>query len=151
MAARRQFAWTERQEFTALYGRLERRTIDEDADDGYGHFTGKREWRTMVKELPAVSPSLVPVLLPKQIFLNLDDLGAALPDYRQQCIPLDMPSNLESVYTEFDESCLEDLGVLFMRQQTFERSRADFGDAQAETIRLSPPPGSRAQQLSLFV
>ena len=103
---RGQFAWTERQDFTALYGKLERRMKEEDEDDGYGHFTGRRRRRTTVKELPAVSPALAPVLLPTHVFLNLDDLGAALPDYREECIPLDMPSEMAEVYQEFDQNCL---------------------------------------------
>lgn len=103
---RRQFSWTERQDFTALYGRLERRTQVVDADDGYGRFSGKRRRRTTVEELPAISPALVPILLPTHVFLNLDDLGAALPDYREECIPLAMPAQMEKVYQSFDGECL---------------------------------------------
>ena len=59
-----------------------------------------------MKELPAISPALAPLLLPTHVFLNLDDLGAALPDYREECTPLDMPAEMADVYQEFDADCL---------------------------------------------
>jgi hypothetical protein len=102
-AVRAEFKWTEGQKWAERFGVLERVTVESEADDGYGHYSGKRRTRTYVRELPGVSPELVTRLLDSAVFLGLPDLGFPLPGYVEIPHELELSAEMRTEYRMLEE------------------------------------------------
>ena len=69
-----------------------------DAEDGA--FSGYGRERTVVRELPGISPAVIRYLLPHTVFARIADLGYRLPPYREQVVRLDMDLAQREQYWE---------------------------------------------------
>ncbi len=99
------FGFHDEKRWASLYGVLEtveRRSYDQDDEDGV--HTGNRRYRNQAKEVPGVSPAIISRLLDTTVFLNLKDLGVALPAYAEEVVVLDMAEEQETQYRGMDSS-----------------------------------------------
>jgi hypothetical protein len=84
---RRDFGWNDSHTFQAIYGRHEIITStsydDEVRYSGRGAMTGnRRQKRTIMNAIPGVMPGILSLVLPRNIFLELEDFGTDLAAYR---------------------------------------------------------------------
>ncbi|NPV86297.1 MAG: hypothetical protein HPY45_09855 [Anaerolineae bacterium] len=102
-SVRRDFRFDDEKRWANLYGVLEtQRRSKKDEEDEDGVWSGNRRYRNMAKELPGVSPAIISRLLDTTIFLNLKDLGLALPAYREEVAALDMLDQQAEQYRKTD-------------------------------------------------
>lgn len=102
---RGRYGWSEAQRWSEHYGVLE--TVVEEKENGdnrYGRYTANRRVSRRTREIPGVSPALVPLLLNSTIFLRLQDLGYRLPPYREMPVLLDMTPEQARDYGRLDDA-----------------------------------------------
>ena len=87
---RREYEFGEENRWVRNFGVLET-TFKYDEDD-YGALNARRKRRVSTKERPGISPGVVRYTLPTSIFVSLEDLGIALPDFREEFVVLDPTS-----------------------------------------------------------
>ena len=68
--------------------------------DAHGLLSGNQRASVRVKEMPGGSPDLLRWLLPRSVFLSLDDLGFALPAYSEHPIRLPMSAAMQAMYAD---------------------------------------------------
>lgn len=73
-----------------------------DTNSVYGYLrTGDR-----VKEIPGMSPAMVPLLLPYTVFLKLRDLQLELPAYSEEVVLLPLRADVEAAVSKLQSECL---------------------------------------------
>jgi hypothetical protein len=136
---RQDFHFNDEKRWASLYGIMEtteRRKYGEDGDDGV--FTGNRRYQNRAKEVPGVSPAIISRLLNTTLFLNLKDLGVALPAYAEEVVVLDMDEGQEDQYGRMSRS-LRKMALESMRymsawlQWSLSRPNSGFRD---EVVKL---------------
>lgn len=63
-----------------------------------GKTSGNAKATTTSKEIPGLVPSLINLLLPYCVFINLSDLGYALPPYSEKRVAVQLPSDMKVEY-----------------------------------------------------
>ena len=91
------------------YGILQE-TIAETIDEDSG--TGKGKRNSTVKELPGAAPHLVRWLLDRTSFLMLDDMGYALPSYKEVAHPVQMAPAMQVQYDYLEATLKEAIGQM---------------------------------------
>ncbi len=104
---RGRYRWDEVQRWIEHYGVLETITEEKESNNNYGAYTANKRVSRRAREIPGVSPALVPLLLNSTIFVRLADLGYKLPPYREIPILLDMDENQARDYTRLDDALQE--------------------------------------------
>ncbi len=104
---RKDFKFREIKRWMELYGVLEKITFVSANDEGRASLKKAQEVRW--HERPGISPSLIPELLPRAIFLKLSDLNIALPPYREIAHAIDMEPEQKEAYRSFQEELLTEL------------------------------------------
>ncbi len=69
---------------------------------GAGRFTAARRVTRRTREVPGVSPALVPLMLNSTLFLRLQDLGYKLPPYQEIPVVLPMSAEQRADYCHLD-------------------------------------------------
>lgn len=77
--------------------------------DEHGLLSGQRRAQVRVKEMPGGSPDLLRWLLPRSVFLSLDDLGFALPAYREHPVVLPMSAPMQAMYDDLLRQLLAEI------------------------------------------
>lgn len=90
--------------FVAEYGLMESVTTNVERD---GKTSGGSRATTITKEIPGLVPSIIRFLLPYCVFLNLSDLGYALPEYRERHIGVAMPITMRTEYDRLAHTLYE--------------------------------------------
>jgi superfamily II DNA or RNA helicase len=80
------YKYDETQLFVEHHGLFERVFKEEEYTSTYGYKKGKGSGR--LREIPGMSPGMIPLLLPSTIFLKLKDLDVELPPYREIVVSL---------------------------------------------------------------
>jgi hypothetical protein len=95
----RDFAYNDERRWVQRYGVLETHIVnsryhdgDDDNSDDFGVFNATRRRRVFVQERPGVSPAILERIIETAIFLDLSDLGEALPAYQEELVTIDMSS-----------------------------------------------------------
>lgn len=78
---RQTYGYSEASKFSAMYGFFESKHKESETTSRYGRSRGKTGER--VKEIPGLSPSMIPLILPYTIFVKLKDLHHDLPPYTE--------------------------------------------------------------------
>jgi hypothetical protein len=104
---RKDFKFRDIKRWMELYGVLEKITFVSANDEGRASLKKAQEVRW--HERPGISPSLIPELLPRAIFLKLSDLNIALPPYREIAHAIDMEPEQKEAYRLFQEELLTEL------------------------------------------
>ncbi len=74
--------------FAQHYGLFESVVKNEDAQySTYGYRRGTAKAR--IKEIPGMSPAMIPLILPNSVFVKLSDLGEDLPPYEEEVRVID--------------------------------------------------------------
>ena len=96
---REEYARHDEARWIANYGILETRTTATHTDHivEHGSQSSRRVYIT-VKERPGISPALIPHLIERCVFLGLEDLGLALPPYREEVSVATMDATLQVNY-----------------------------------------------------
>jgi hypothetical protein len=63
-----------------------------------GKTSGNAKATTTSKEIPGLVPSLINLLLPYCVFINLSDLGYALPPYAEKRVAVQLPLDMKAEY-----------------------------------------------------
>jgi hypothetical protein len=63
-----------------------------------GKTSGNAKATTTSKEIPGLVPSLINLLLPYCVFINLSDLGYALPPYSEKRVAVELPIDMKAEY-----------------------------------------------------
>lgn len=101
---RGRYGWSEVQRWIQHYGVLETVIDEKENDHSYGHYTVNKRVSRRTREIPGVSPALMPLLLNSTIFLRLADLGYKLPPYREIPVLLDMAPEQARDYRRLDDA-----------------------------------------------
>jgi SNF2 family DNA or RNA helicase len=104
---RKDFKFRDIKRWMELYGVLEKITYISNQDEGRASLKKAQEVRW--HERPGISPTLIPELLPRAIFLKLSDLNIALPPYREIAHSIDMERAQKEAYRSFQEDLLVEL------------------------------------------
>jgi len=104
---RKDFKFRDIKRWMELYGVLEKITFVSANDEGRASLKKAQEVRW--HERPGISPSLIPELLPRAIFLKLSDLNIALPPYREIAHSIDMEAEQKEAYRSFQEELLTEV------------------------------------------
>jgi SNF2 family DNA or RNA helicase len=104
---RKDFKFRDIKRWMELYGVLEKITYISNQDEGRASLKKAQEVRW--HERPGISPSLIPELLPRAIFLKLSDLNIALPPYREIAHSIEMDSAQKEAYRSFQDDLLAEL------------------------------------------
>jgi SNF2 family DNA or RNA helicase len=104
---RKDFRFRDIKRWMELYGVLEKITFISANDEGRASLKKAQEVRW--HERPGISPTLIPELLPRAIFLKLSDLNIALPPYREIAHSIEMDSAQKETYRSFQEDLLAEL------------------------------------------
>jgi hypothetical protein len=104
---RKDFRFRDIKRWMELYGVLEKITFVSTNDEGRASLKKAQEVRW--HERPGISPSLIPELLPRAIFLKLTDLNIALPPYREIAHSIEMDPEQKEAYRSFQENLLTEL------------------------------------------
>jgi SNF2 family DNA or RNA helicase len=104
---RNDFKFGDIKRWMELYGVLEKITFVSANDEGRASLKKAQEVRW--HERPGISPSLIPELLPRAIFLKLSDLNIALPPYREIAHAIDMEAEQKEAYRLFQEELFTEL------------------------------------------
>ena len=104
---RKDFKFRNIKRWMELYGVLEKITFVSADDEGRASLKKAQEVRW--HERPGISPSLIPELLPRAIFLKLADLNIALPPYREIAHSIDMEPDQKEAHRSFQEELLAEL------------------------------------------
>ncbi|MEM3554331.1 MAG: hypothetical protein QXU79_00715, partial [Candidatus Micrarchaeaceae archaeon] len=135
----RRYPWSDVRRWIEHYGVLETVIEEkENGDDRYGCYTANRRVSRRTREIPGVSPALVPLLLSSTVFLRLQDLGYKLPPYREVPVLLEMAPNQARDYTRLDKALQaafrQDFRLLSAYlQSTLSRPNACFRDEEVTT------------------
>lgn len=70
--------------FAEHHGLFERVYTEDEHTSKYGYRRGGKSMGGKVREIPGMSPAMIPLLLPYTIFVKLKDLDIALPPYSEQ-------------------------------------------------------------------
>lgn len=93
--------------WVARYGVLQE--IETVRLDEHGLLSGNQRAHVRVKEMPGGSPDLLRWLLPRSVFLSLDDLGFALPAYQEHPEVLPMSAPMQAMYDDLLRQLLEEI------------------------------------------
>jgi len=85
--------------FVRMFGAVEE--TYESKDTKYEGVYTKKGRKTSVKELPKISPHLMTLLLPTTIFLRLDEMNIALPDYTESVELIEADEEWKEDYLEY--------------------------------------------------
>jgi hypothetical protein len=66
--------------------------------DEHGKMSGNSRAGIVVKELPGGSPAMLPWLLNNSVFVALEDMGYALPGYKEIPVPISMTPEMQTSY-----------------------------------------------------
>jgi len=95
-AFRRAYKVTDCATFVAHHGLFETTYKEEESTSTYGYRKGASGGR--IREIPGMSPALIPLLLPYTVFVKLQDLKLELPEYTEEVLLVDPdPEVLASV------------------------------------------------------
>lgn len=78
---RKMYKFTETDRFVAHHGLFETKKEEKDEYSKYGYRKGNTGGK--VKEIPGMSPAMIPLILPTTIFVKLRDLRMELPPYQE--------------------------------------------------------------------
>ena len=79
-------------------GALERIVEYRPEYDKGGHYTGKRRVEHKPKEAPGCSPLLVREIIDHTVFVGLQDIGRAMPEFEEIPVPIPMDADMELHY-----------------------------------------------------
>lgn len=105
---REMFPYHADKQWIDTFGVWEERTTTLDTDTVIEH--GKQSRRRVyvtVRERPGISPALIPYLIERCIFMKMEDLGLALPPYREQVLPIQFNDALAANYGELRNKAKE--------------------------------------------
>ncbi|MCB8944528.1 MAG: hypothetical protein H6658_12330 [Ardenticatenaceae bacterium] len=94
-------------EWVARYGILQE--VESTRFDENGKTSGNSKSRTIVKELPGGSPAMLPWLLNNSVFVSLEDMGYALPGYKEIPVSVKMTPAMHSRYSYLEKQLSEEL------------------------------------------
>ncbi len=106
---RQHYSFHDESRWVDEYGILQE-TISETISEDSG--TGKGKRNSTVKELPGAAPHLVRWLLDRTTFLMLDDMGYALPNYKEVAHPIQMAPAMQVQYDLLEATLKEALGQM---------------------------------------
>lgn len=97
---REQYPWGTKGQaaWVRTMGALERIVEYRPEYDKGGHYTGKRRVEHKPKEAPGCSPLLVREIIDHTIFVGLQDIGRAMPDFEETPVPIPMDGDMELHY-----------------------------------------------------
>ncbi len=103
--------YSEVQKFVETFGSFEREYSAGEAhnlslQDGLITRKGKS---TKLKELPFINPLLVKELLGMTLFLRLDEMNTALPNYKEEIISVDLEEQISIPYRDFLSDIVEQI------------------------------------------
>ena len=75
--------------------------------DKHGKQSGNSKERTQLKELPGASPTMLPWILNRSIFINLENMGVALPPYEEIPMGIPMTAEMQNRYDRFRDVLTE--------------------------------------------
>lgn len=129
----RDFAYDDERRWVDLYGVWETREVYTGKAETYGVYNATCRRQVSVQEKPGVSPAILPRIIGQTIFVDLADLGVALPPYQESYGPVAMTDEQEAQYRALD-STLRSLAVRDRRylsiwlQWTLSRPNSAFRD-----------------------
>lgn len=80
---RKMYAFSECDRFVQHHGLFETKYETEDRTSVYGYRRSSKRTGGVVREIPGMSPAMIPLLLPYTVFLKLKDLRLELPPYTE--------------------------------------------------------------------
>ncbi len=99
--------------WTKEYGVLQE--VERVRFDADGQQTGNSRSNVTVKELPGASPAMMRWLLDRSVFVSLEDLGFALPNYKEEPILLDMSPAMQAQYDVLHATLKTELKEMLIR------------------------------------
>lgn len=91
---RQMYAYNECDRFVAHHGLFEQRFEEEERTSVYGYRRGGAKSGGRIREIPGMSPAMIPTLLPYTLFIKLKDLRLELPPYEEQVELVDHDSDI---------------------------------------------------------
>lgn len=97
---RQQYPWGTKGQaaWVQAMGALERIVEYRPEYDRGGHYTGKRRIEQKPKEAPGCSPLLVREIIDHTVFVGLQDIGRAMPDFEEIPVPIPMDPDMALHY-----------------------------------------------------
>jgi len=97
---REQYPWGTKGQaaWVQAMGALERIVEYRPEYDKGGHYTGKRRVEQKPKEAPGCSPLLVREIIDHTVFVGLQDIGRAMPDFEEIPVPIPMAPDMALHY-----------------------------------------------------
>ena len=81
---RQMYGYSECDRFVAHHGLFERRYEEEERTSVYGYRRGGKRSGGRIREIPGMSPAMIPLILPYTLFVKLKDLRLELPPYEER-------------------------------------------------------------------
>ena len=113
---------------------VETAVMDED-----GKLTGNARSRPQIKELPGGSPAMLPWLLNRSVFVSLQDMGFALPDYEEIPVSVPMSASQQAMYETLKEQLIEELKERLVRNDKIFACRLSCKRCSTGPIHLGDP------------
>jgi superfamily II DNA or RNA helicase/16S rRNA G966 N2-methylase RsmD len=96
---RRTYKHTDCATFVEHHGLFETVYKEEERTSTYGYRKGNKGGR--IREIPGMSPAMIPMLLPYTIFVKLKDLQLELPSYAEEVVLVDPDPEVRSAVSRF--------------------------------------------------
>ncbi len=114
---RRDFGYHELERWIDLYGKRQttRKTYKEPEEAGHGAASDRRVGKPVIREIAGFAPQGLAYVLPRSTFLELSDVLAALPPYREEVHVVEMDNMLAGAYDDFEATITRELGHLLAR------------------------------------
>lgn len=80
---RQMYGYSECDRFVAHHGLFEKRYEEEERTSVYGYRRGGKRSGGRIREIPGMSPAMIPLVLPYTLFVKLKDLRLELPPYEE--------------------------------------------------------------------
>jgi hypothetical protein len=98
-AFRRAYKVTDCPTFVQHHGLFETVHKEEERTSTYGYRKGNSGGR--IREIPGMSPAMIPLLLPYTVFVKLRDLRLELPDYTEEVLLVDHNPGVHAAVSKF--------------------------------------------------
>lgn len=101
---RRDFSYDDERRWVDLYGVWETREVLSKNTETYGVYNATRRHQVSVREKPGVSPAILERIIGQVIFIDLADLGIAMPPYNESYGPIKMTEAQGNQYRKLDQT-----------------------------------------------